>query len=128
METVVQIFSVLLLIAASLLCIYLIIYLKKIVEVISDVRRDINQLSQNLLPLVESLQNLSNSIIEVSEDVKSQISKVRWIFDEVKERFEKLFIFEQRMKQAVEVPANNLFNNLQAIKKGVSTFFTALKK
>lgn len=128
METVVQIFSVLLLIAASLLCVYLIIYLKKIVEVISDVRRDINQLSQNLLPLVDSLQNLSNSIIEVSEDVKSQIAKVRWIFDEVKERFEKLFVFEQRMKQAVEVPANNLFNNLQAIKKGVSTFFTALKK
>lgn len=128
METVVQIFSVLLLIAASVLCVYLIIYLKKIVEDISDIRKDINQLSQNLLPLVDSLQNLSNSIIEVSEDVQSQIDKVRWIFDEVKERFEKLFLLEQRMKNAVEVPANNLINNLQAIKKGVSTFFSTMKK
>lgn len=128
METVVQIFSVLLLIAASILCVYLIIYLKKIVEVITDVRKDINLLSQNLLPLVDSFQNLSDSIIEVSEDVKLQIAKVRWIFDEVKERFEKLFMLEQRMKHAVEVPANNLINNLQAIKKGVSTFFSAMKK
>ncbi len=128
MESVVQIFSVILLIAASALCVFLIIYLRKIVEVISDVRKDVNQLSQNLLPLVDSLQNLSNSIIEVSDDIKSQIAKVRWIFDEVKDRFEKLFEFEQKMKQAVEVPANNLINNLFAIKKGVSTFFSSMRR
>lgn len=128
MDVVVQIFSVGLLIAASALCIFLIIYIKKIVEEIGEVRKDVHQLSQNLIPLVDSLQSLSNSVADVSDDVKNQISKLRWIFDELKRRFEKIFEFESKMKKAVETPANNLINNLQALKKGVSTFFDVMRK
>jgi uncharacterized protein YoxC len=125
---ILEIFEVVLLISATALCVFLIIFLKDLSKSVSEMQTDIHRIADQINPLLESLQSLSNSVIIVSDEVKSQLSKTKWIVDEVKSKVESILNFERKMMGKVDSPLHDLLSNLNAIKRGVITFFEALRK
>jgi uncharacterized protein YoxC len=125
---VLEIFEVVLLISATALCIYLIYFLKNLTRSVSEIQTDIHRIADQINPLLESLQSLSNSVIIVSDEVKSQLNKTKWIVDEVKSKVESVLSFEKKVMEKVDAPVQDLLSNLKAIKRGVMTFFEALRK
>lgn len=125
---ILEIFEVVLLISATALCVYLIIFLKDLSKSVSEMQTDIHRIADQINPLLESLQSLSNSVIIVSDEVKSQLSKTKWIVDEVKSKVESILNFERKVMEKVDSPLQDLLSNLNAIKRGVITFFEALRK
>lgn len=123
-----DIFEIILLISASALCIYLILFLKDMTKSISEIQTDIHRIAEQINPLLESLQSLSKSVIVVSDEVKSQLTKTKWIIDEVKSKVESIMNFERKVMEKVDSPIQNMLSNLNAIKRGVTTFFEALRK
>jgi len=123
-----DIFEIILLISASALCIYLILFLKNMTKSISEIQTDIHRIADQITPLLESLQSLSKSVIVVSDEVKSQLTKTKWIVDEVKSKVESIMNFERKVMEKVDSPIQNMLSNLNAIKRGVTTFFEALRK
>lgn len=123
-----DIFEIILLISASALCIYLILFLKDMTKSISEIQTDIHRIADQINPLLESLQSLSKSVIVVSDEVKSQLTKTKWIIDEVKSKVESIMNFERKVMEKVDSPIQNMLSNLNAIKRGVTTFFEALRK
>ncbi|MBX2976738.1 MAG: DUF948 domain-containing protein [Ignavibacteriaceae bacterium] len=123
-----DIFEIILLISASALCIYLILFLKNMTKSISEIQTDIHRIADQINPLLESLQSLSKSVIVVSDEVKSQLTKTKWIIDEVKSKVESIMNFERKVMEKVDSPIQNMLSNLNAIKRGVTTFFEALRK
>jgi len=123
-----DIFEIILLISASALCIYLILFLKNMTKSISEIQTDIHRIADQINPLLESLQSLSKSVIVVSDEVKSQLTKTKWIVDEVKSKVESIMNFERKVMEKVDSPIQNMLSNLNAIKRGVTTFFEALRK
>jgi len=123
---VIEIAQIILLLSASALCVFLIIYIGRITESVKEIKFELNKLTNQINPLLDSLQVLSSSIVKLSNQVQSQLDKTAWIIDEVKDRVESLFVFERKIRDTVEGPANTLFQNLEAIKKGLSVFWQSL--
>ncbi|HKJ81627.1 MAG TPA: hypothetical protein VJ954_06360 [Ignavibacteriaceae bacterium] len=124
----VMIFQVVLLVAASALCIGLIIYFNRITNSIKTIEKDFNQLTSDLKPLIKSSVSLSENVNEVTEKAKDQVEMSKNIVSEVKERVELLLGYEEKIREGVEGPVFGLIKNLSALANGVDKFWNTLKK
>ena len=122
------IFQIILLISASALCIYLIIYFNRITKSISSIEEDIKILAEDIKPLIKSTTALSNNINNITESAKSQIDITKSIVTDVKDRVDLMLGFEERIREGVEGPVIGLIKNLSAITKGIDTFWKTYKK
>jgi uncharacterized protein YoxC len=122
------IFQIILLIAASVLCVYLIIYFNRITRSISSIEVNVKNLVEEIKPLLESTTALSNNINEITESAKSQVDMAKGIVTDVKDRVDLILGFEERIREGVEGPVIGLIKNLSAITKGIETFWKTYKK
>ena len=122
------IFQIILLLAASALCVYLIIYFNRITKSIGSIEKGINALAEEIKPLIESTTQLSNNLNEISESAKEQVNSTKNIVSEVKERVDLLLRFEEKVREGVEGPVYGLIKNLSGLKNGVEVFLKTLRK
>lgn len=124
----VELFQVILLISASALCIYLIIYFNRVTKSIKAIEENFNHLASDLKPLIESTVSLSENINDITEKAKDQVEMSKGIVSEVKERVELLLGYEEKIREGVEGPVFGLIKNLSALANGVDNFWKTLKK
>jgi len=67
-------------------------------------------------------------VTSLSDDIRSQLGKVSWVFDEVKSKIEAVVHFQDRIRDKFDYPAQNLVGNLEAIKNGVSAFWHSFRR
>jgi len=126
MDTI-QILTIVLIVSASALCIALIYYLNKIVKSVQSINKDINELSTNLKPLIKSYTELSDSLNKISSETKDQFRISRSILNDFRDRADKLLSIEDKIRSGVEDAVMPLFKNLNAVGKGVETFWRNFK-
>lgn len=126
MDTI-QILTIVLIVSASALCIALIYYLNKIVKSVQSINEDINELSTNLKPLIKSYTELSDSLNKISSEAKDQFRISRSILNDFRDRADKLLSIEDKIRSGVEDAVMPLFKNLNAVGKGVETFWRNFK-
>ena len=122
------IFQIILLLAASALCVFLIIYVNRITKSIKAIESDIKNFATEIKPLIESTTSLSNNINEITERAKSQLDITKNIVTDVKDRVDVILSYEEKIREGVEGPVFGLIKNLSAISKGFETFWKTLKK
>lgn len=123
-----DIFTLLLLFSASVLCLMLVYFFLRIARSIEALERDFKKMSDQMTPLLESLNNLSRAMKSLAEEVRGQLDKTNWIIDEVKAKVEGLLYLETKIKESLEHPAQSLMSTLQTIKNGVSSLFKKRSK
>jgi archaellum component FlaC len=126
MDTI-QILTIVLIVSASALCIALIYYLNKIVKSVQSINKDINELTANLKPLINSYTELSVSLNKISSEAKDQFRISRSILNDFRDRADKLLSIEDKIRSGVEDAVMPLFKNLNAVGKGVETFWRNFK-
>src|SRR5436190_13766980 len=126
LDLIVRIAEIILFIALSLLCIYLIISVKKITATVDRVEKQVEGIQTKLNPLIDSSVIISNDIKEISSSVKGQMSKVEDIIDSVKETTDSIIKFEQKTQKEVETQVGDALNFVSAIVTGIKTFVTAV--
>lgn len=124
---IIQILTVVLIVSASALCIALIYYLNKIVKSVQSINKDMNELSANLKPLIQSATELSDHIYKITSEAKDQLRISRSILSDFRERADKLLSIENKIRSGVEDAVMPLFKNLNAVGKGVETFWRNFK-
>jgi len=124
---IIQILTVVLIVSASALCIALIYYLNKIVKSVQSINKDMNELSANLKPLIQSATELSDHIYKITSEAKDQLRISRSILSDFRERADKLLSIENKIRSGVEDAVMPLFKNLNAVGKGVETFWRSFK-
>ncbi len=124
----VDIFIIIALLAASALCIYLIVYLKNVTKSIQEIKSDLNELTAQIKPLITSTTNLSEKLNFLSEEAKGQVNIVKTVISEVKDRVETILAFEEKVRRGLEEPVLGLIKNLSAISHGVNAFWKTYKK
>jgi len=117
-----------LLISASLLCLFLIFYFYRITNSFNQIKEEIKKISSKLDPLLESMTDLSQKINEISDGVKEPVDLVRSTVSEVKERINSVLSFESKVRKGIEDPVFRLINALTAIVNGVEAFWKNYKK
>jgi uncharacterized protein YoxC len=124
---IIQILTIVLIVSASALCIALIYYLNKIVKSVQSINKDMNELSANLKPLIQSATELSDHIYKITSEAKDQLRISRSILSDFRERADKLLSIENKIRSGVEDAVMPLFKNLNAVGKGVETFWRNFK-
>ena len=124
---IIQILTIVLIVSASTLCIALIYYLNKIVKSVQSINKDMNELSANLKPLIQSATELSDHIYKITSEAKDQLRISRSILSDFRERADKLLSIENKIRSGVEDAVMPLFKNLNAVGKGVETFWRNFK-
>ena len=122
------IFQIILLLAASALCIFLIIYFNRITKSIMRIENNLNNVTAEIKPLIESTTALSNNINEITEGAKDQLDIGKRIVTDVKDRVDLILNYEEKIREGVEGPVFGLIKNLSAISKGIDTFWRTFKK
>src|SRR5690606_28581613 len=124
---VVTIFYILLLLSASGLCIALIFYIRGITRSIKQVESDIKDLSLQLKPLIASTTNLSEKLVDVTDQVKGQLQVTKGIINDFRVTADKIISLEEKVRTGIEEPVNVVLKNLSAVANGVNTFWNAYR-
>jgi len=122
------IFEIILLLAASALCVFLIIYFNRITKSITRIENNLDNVTAEIKPLIESTTALSNNINEITEGAKDQLDISKRIITDVKDRVDLILNYEEKIREGVEGPVFGLIKNLSAISKGIDTFWKTFKK
>lgn len=123
-----SLFYNILLISASLLCLFLIFYLYRITKSFNQIKDEVKMISSKLDPLIGSMTALSNRMNEISDGVKEPVELVRSTVSDVKERVASILNFEAKIRKEIEDPVFRLIKTLTAIVNGIEAFVKNYKK
>ncbi len=126
MMTVLDILLIILVLLASALCVFAIIYLKRITEQVEAVRKDVHEFIEKTNPVCENLEEITQRIKQVVSEVENY-----WegIDSSIKNLRERLSIFTSLKNfQTIVYPAKYLLKNVKALASGTSVFLETYKK
>lgn len=127
METFRSVVELVALISASALCIYLIVVLVRVRELLTDMRKDLGDVSEKALPVLDNLNVITDHLKSVSEKVDDQVGLVKGSLESVKQAADNFVSLEQRLQDSLEEPVLRLSAILSAIVNRVATFFGGTK-
>ena len=122
---ILNIFLVIFILAASAFCIYAIFYLKKLTEQVEAVRKDIHQIIQRSVPILENLEQVTNKANRVATEVESYWNELDLAIRNLRY---KVSIFTPLKKyREAESTVSELIKNIKAVSKGLIAFWSELK-
>lgn len=123
MESIISLAQLLLLLSASALCIAIIVYIGRITRKIEEMQSDIKKISEQVSPLVDSLQLISRSVAELTEKLNKQVSDVEWIVSEIKDKIESIKNFSSFFRTGIEDRMKSLVGTLGFVKDKMQHLF-----
>ncbi|MHB1686125.1 MAG: hypothetical protein ACYCVH_01940 [Ignavibacteriaceae bacterium] len=125
---IVSAFYIILLLAASALCVALIIYLNRVTSSVKGIQESLEDISTQIKPLISSTTALSENLNYISEEIKDQIYIGKSIVMEVKDRVDTILDLEEKIRGGFEISIFEFIKNLSAISNAVSAFWNAYKR
>lgn len=123
--SVIDILLIILILSASALSIFAIVYLRKFSEQVEAMRKDLNQLVERTTPVLENLENVTRRASRVAAEVEDYWDEIDSSIKKIRERISGLTSLKKIAD--VEYPAKDLIKNIKALSKGVSAFWQAFK-
>lgn len=127
METFRTVVEIVALISVSALCIYLIIVLVRTREVLTVMKKDLEDLGTKAGPVLENLGVITEHLKSVSEKVDDQVGLVRGSLESVKQAADNFVTLEQRLQDSLEEPVLRLSAILSAVVNRIAGFFGGSK-
>jgi len=127
-ENLVIFAKIILFLSLSLLSIFTIFYLKKIVNSFTKIEENISEIRQKLTPVLDNLNDLINKSNEIINSIKEQVFLLHVSLQNLKTFTNNLVEFEQNIKNAIEKPILEFISFIKGIISGISVFFNKKKE
>jgi uncharacterized protein YoxC len=124
--SLIDILLIILILSASALCVFAILYLKKITENVEAVRKDIHEFVEKTNPIIESIGVVTNKVNRVVSEVEYYWDEIDISIKKIRERISGLTSLKNF--RDVEYPAKDLIKNIKAFAKGASAFWNVFKR
>ncbi len=124
--TVLDIFLIILILAATALCLYVIVSLKKSIEQIEQLQKDVKQLVENTIPVLHNINEVTTKVNRIVNEAEGYWDELDHSIKNLKAKAANLTSFT-RFRDA-ENPAQDLIKNLKALSKGIAVFWTEYKR
>lgn len=133
LDLLVKIAEIILFAALTVLCVYLIVSVKKITKTADKINVTVETLGKNfeelksrVEPLIENTNAITVDVKDITTDIKKQVAKVDDVVDSFKDTADSIIEFEQKAQKEIEVQVFDTINLISAITKGVKAFLTYL--
>jgi uncharacterized protein YoxC len=125
MNNMLIIFLVILILAASAFCIYAIFYLKKLTEQVEAVRKDIHQVIQRTVPVLDNLEQVTYKANRVATEVESYWNELDLAIRNL--RYKVSHLTPLKKFREAESTVSEIIKNISAVSKGLIAFWSKLK-
>lgn len=125
--SIIDILLLLLIAVAIIVCVYLVLTLKKVIETLTRVEKDVHELSEKTVPLLENLNEVSKKALYISSEAEKHVEDLNSAVNNAKQKFRD-FTSEVSQGSNPEYPAGNLIKILTGISRGIAVFWKKYKK
>lgn len=127
MDNILVVVQVIALLCLSALSVFLIVILVRVRHILTNVAKDLNELSSKAIPVFENLEVITGKIRNVTTNIEEQMDGVKRSIDSVKGIVDNVVAFERRVQECIEEPVLETVSFIVAAIKGVRTFFERVR-
>ena len=127
MEQALVVAQIIALLCLSALCVYMIIVLLRVRDIMSNVERDVKDIANRTLPVLENMEYITSRVKSITENVDDQVNIVRDSITSVKHIAENVVELERRVQERLEGPILETVALVSAVFKGVRTFIDRVR-
>ncbi|HUI64674.1 MAG TPA: DUF948 domain-containing protein [Bacteroidota bacterium] len=127
MEPVLVIAEILALLCLSALCIYLIVVLLRVRDIISGVEKDLKEMTTRAVPILENMEYITARVKSITENIDDQVMIVRESIASMKEIANNVVAMERKVQDRIEGPILDSVAFVASIFNGVRTFFDRIR-
>lgn len=110
------------LLCVSAVCIYLITVLSRVRDVLTNVERDIREMTARTVPVLENMEFITSRVKNIAENIDDQVLMVRDSVGSIKEIADNVVALERKVQERLEGPILDTVAFVAAVFKGVRTF------
>jgi uncharacterized protein YoxC len=114
--------QILALLCVSALCIYLIVVLSRVKGTLTNVEKDVKEMTTHSLPVLENMEFITSRVRSISENVDDQVAIVRQSLGSIKEVADNVVALERKVQERIEGPILETVAIIAAVFKGIRTF------
>lgn len=122
METVLLVAQILSSVCVAILCVYLIIVLIRVREVLASVERDLKDMTSKAIPILDNMEFITSRVKSITESIDDQVIVVRESIGSLRQVAENIVELERRVQERIEGPILDSVAFIAAVFKGVRTF------
>jgi uncharacterized protein YoxC len=121
MELILVLLEMVALAAASALCIYLIVVLRRVRVLLAAVEQDLHQVKTRALPVLDNLQVITEKVRSITESIGDQVETMRESLGSLRKIVENVLSFEERVQAEIEEPVLETVAKVADIFKAVTS-------
>ena len=122
MESLLVIAQILALLCLSALCIYLIVVLLRVRDILAGVEKDLKEMTLRALPILENMEYITSRVKSIAENIDDQVMIVRESISSIRQVADNVVQLERRVQDRIEGPILETVAFVAALFKGVRTF------
>jgi len=126
-ESFLVVAQILALLCVSGVCIYLIVVLLRVKELLSGFEKDMKEMTSRALPILENMEYITSRVKSITESIDDQVLIVRESVGSMKEIADNIVALERKVQERVEGPILDTIGFIAALFKGVRTFFERVR-
>jgi uncharacterized protein YoxC len=121
-ETFLLVAQILSALCVAVLCVYLIVVLIRVREVLTSVERDLKDMTSKAVPILENMEFITSRVKSITESIDDQVIVVRESIGSLRQVADNVVELERRVQERIEGPILDTVAFIAAVFKGVRTF------
>lgn len=127
MDIVLTVALILALTCLSAACIYLIVVLVRVRDILTGVERDLKEITVRALPVLDNVEYITARLKSITESVDDQVMMIRESIGSIREVADNVVALERKVQERIEGPILDTVAFVAAVFKGVRTFVDRVK-
>lgn len=127
MEIALVIAQILALVAVTAVCVFLIVVLIRVKEMLTNIERDIKAVTERTMPVLENIDYISSRVKSITDNVDDQVMMVRESVGSIRDIADNVVALERRVQERLEGPILDTVAFVAALFKGVRSFTERLR-
>ena len=115
------------LLCLSAVCIYLILVLIRLKDMLTGMEKDLKEITSRALPVLENMEFITARVKSITENIDDQVMIIRDSIGSVKEIADNIVAVERKVQERIEGPILDSVAFIAALIKGVRTFFDRVR-
>jgi uncharacterized protein YoxC len=110
------------LLCLSAACIYLIVVLVRVRDILTGVEKDLKEMTARALPVLDNMEYITARVKSITENIDDQVMVIRESIGSVREVADNIVALERKVQERVEGPILDTVAFVAAVFKGLRTF------
>ena len=126
-NTFLIIVEIIALLCLSAVCIYLLIVLVRLKDMLSGMEKDLKEITARTLPVLDNMEFITARVKSITENIDDQVMMVRDAISSVREISDSVVALERKVQERIEGPILDSVAFVAALIKGVRTFLDRVR-